>query len=408
MEDSWGQALSFWRIVGTAAGVGLVLGLVAGVGYVFDRSIAGRNSAELLRQVQSHRRELRRLQRSYESGLPWTPARTTQVLEHKQSIKEIKDRLGRGPTGVPDDPIDDYFATQLPFFARAKAFLGRPSRVLYLFPVLLILALGLSPLFGRFDLVSVAAPAPSSTVVAVHAPTGTPMPAGTPTVEPQTPTQTVMPTRMPTWTPAPAHTPTQTATPPHTPTWTPAPTRTPTQTAAPTHTPTWTPSPTHTPSVVQTATSTPMPTWTPALTFELATPTALPQLPGVTPSITSTPAPFPAPVLIEPESGAAFPAGVRFKFSWVRMPAANERFSVYLGSVDDPAAAFEWRPNVQDIIAGGGGVYPVDDGYRFEVNGGIESLPPGEAFWRVAVFFDDLGTMTQITPWSEERPILRK
>ncbi len=89
------------------------------------------------------------------------------------------------------------------------------------------------------------------------------------------------------------------------------------------------------------------------------------------------------------------------------MPAASERFSIYLESVDDPAMS-EWRPNVQDIIAGGGNVYQIADGYRFEVNGGIEMLPPGKAFWRVAVLSDDPGRMTQITLWSEERLIFRK
>ena len=89
------------------------------------------------------------------------------------------------------------------------------------------------------------------------------------------------------------------------------------------------------------------------------------------------------------------------------MPAENERFSIYLQSVDDPVAS-EWQPTVQDIIGGGGNVYPLADGYRFEVNGGLGALPPGRAWWRVAVFSDAAGTMTQITPWSEERPILRK
>ena len=89
------------------------------------------------------------------------------------------------------------------------------------------------------------------------------------------------------------------------------------------------------------------------------------------------------------------------------MPADSERFSIYLGSVDDPAT-FEWRPKVQDILGGGGAIIPIADGYRFEVNGGIEGLPPGKAFWRVAVFSDGPEGMTQITPWSEERPIVRK
>lgn len=112
-------------------------------------------------------------------------------------------------------------------------------------------------------------------------------------------------------------------------------------------------------------------------------------------------------MLIEPESDAAFTDRVRFKFSWVRELADNERFSIHLESVDDPAT-FEWRPNVQDIVAGGGNIAQDTDGYRFEVNGGIGALSQGKAFWKVAVFSDDAGTVSQITPWSEERPILRK
>ena len=89
------------------------------------------------------------------------------------------------------------------------------------------------------------------------------------------------------------------------------------------------------------------------------------------------------------------------------MPVENERFSIHLQSVDNPATS-EWRPTVQDILGGGGNVYPLAEGYRFEVNGGMGALAPGKAMWKVAVFSDDSGEMTQITPWSEERPILRK
>jgi hypothetical protein len=116
---------------------------------------------------------------------------------------------------------------------------------------------------------------------------------------------------------------------------------------------------------------------------------------------------LPAPELVEPEGGAAFVDSVRFKFFWVRELAEGERFSIRLESVDDPAI-FEWRPNAQEIIAGGGSIYPIEGGYLYEVNGGMGSLPPGEAFWKVAVLLDDAGGAEQITPWSEERPIVRK
>jgi hypothetical protein len=112
-------------------------------------------------------------------------------------------------------------------------------------------------------------------------------------------------------------------------------------------------------------------------------------------------------VLIEPESDAAFTDRVRFKFSWVRELAANERFAIHLKSVDDPAV-FEWRPNAQDIVSGGGNIIQEANGYRFEVNGGIGALPPGQAHWKVAVFSDDAEAASQIAPWSEDRPIVRK
>jgi hypothetical protein len=98
---------------------------------------------------------------------------------------------------------------------------------------------------------------------------------------------------------------------------------------------------------------------------------------------------------------------VRWKFSWVRELAEGERFSIRLESVDGPAV-FEWRPNAQEILAGGGNIYPIAGGYRFEVNGGMGSLPPGQAFWKVTVLSDAAGEPEQIAPWSEERPIVRR
>lgn len=431
MADAWGRPLAIWRIAGSFAGAGLVLVLDACVDRAFNRLTAGHNRAEWLRQVESHRRELRRIQTSYEAGLPWTPARMAKLLEHQQRLVEIKDRLRRDPESLPDDEIDDYFVPQLPLRVRAKMLLGRPSGILYAFPVVLVLALCLSPVSERFYLAYVVPTASPPTPTIASAPTGTPLSAGTPTVESRTPTpaftwtpspvptMTATPTSTPTQTPAPmptstsTHTPTQTPEPAPTATSTGTPTRTPAPTATSTRTPKQTPEPTPTATLTRTPTLTPepaptsTPTGTPAQTPEPTSTQAPPQVPDPTPPITSTLASLPAPVLLEPESGAAFPDRVRFKFSWVRMPAENERFSIHLASVDDPVTS-EWRPTVQDIIGGGGDVYSIADGYRFEVNGGLGALPPGRALWRVAVFFDDAGAMTQITPWSEERPILRK
>jgi hypothetical protein len=437
MADAWGQTLSIWRIVGSLAGAGLVLVLDACVDRALNRFAARRNRVEWLRQVQSHRRELRRLQTSYEVGLPWTPARMVKLLDHQQRLFDLKDRLGRDPESLPDDAIDAFFVPQMPFLARAGMFLGRPSGILYAFPLVLFLAFCLSPVSERFYLAYVGAQAshPASTVAS--APTGTPPSTGVPAIEPPTPTRTLTltPSPAPTLTATPTSTPTQTpeATPTSTMTDTPTRTSTPAPTATPTHTPTRTrePTPTSTPTRTTTRTREPTPTSTPTRTTIRTpepTPTSTPtrtttrnpeptptatvtgtpaQAPGATPTIPSILASLPAPALIEPESGAAFTDRVRFKFSWVRVPAETERFSIHLESVDDPAMA-EWRPTMQDILAGGGNVYPTADGYRFEVNGGIGTLPPGKALWTVAVFSDDSGTITQITPWSEERLILRK
>ena len=112
-------------------------------------------------------------------------------------------------------------------------------------------------------------------------------------------------------------------------------------------------------------------------------------------------------MLLEPESGAAFADGVRFKILWYRELAESERFAILLASVDGPDV-FEWRPSMQDIFSGGGKVDPVADGFRFEINGGMGSLPRGQALWKVAVFDDGGEGMTQVAPWSEERPISRK
>jgi hypothetical protein len=115
----------------------------------------------------------------------------------------------------------------------------------------------------------------------------------------------------------------------------------------------------------------------------------------------------PPPVLLEPESGAAFADRVRFKILWYRELAENERFAILLASVDGPGI-FEWRPSAQDILSGGGKIDPLADGVRFEVNGGMGNLPLGDALWKVAVFEDGAEGMTQVTPWSGERPIMRK
>jgi hypothetical protein len=112
-------------------------------------------------------------------------------------------------------------------------------------------------------------------------------------------------------------------------------------------------------------------------------------------------------VLLEPESGAAFADQVRFKILWHRELVESERFAILLASIEGPDV-FEWRPSARDILSGGGKVVPVADGVRFEINGGMGNLPLGAARWKVAVFDDGAEGMTQVSPWSEERPIARK
>jgi hypothetical protein len=202
--------------------------------------------------------------------------------------------------------------------------------------------------------------------------------------------------------------PTFTPVPPPTATPTPLPTATPEPAASPTSTPTQvartTPTATSTPALPPTATYTPAPTET---TIPTATPTrpAAPPVPVATPA-TPTPTPLPAPVLVEPESGARFSGLVRLKFTWYRRLEPSERFSIYIQSTAHPPE-FNWRPTEQDILYGGGAIYPLGDGYLFEVNIRLTPLSPGEAFWKVAVIGEQDLEQQQITPWSAERQILK-
>jgi hypothetical protein len=125
------------------------------------------------------------------------------------------------------------------------------------------------------------------------------------------------------------------------------------------------------------------------------------------PSPTPSPTPLPAPVLIEPPSGARYEDKVRFKFSWFRRLRAEERVSIYVQLVDG-SDSFDWWVSEADILAGGGAIYAQGDGFVYEVNSGIGPLTRGEAFWRVAIYFDAPTDKRPVSPPSEERQIYKK
>jgi len=205
------------------------------------------------------------------------------------------------------------------------------------------------------------------------------------------------------------------------PTYTPYPTYTP-QEPLPTYTlaPTYTPYPTYTPARYFTATPrptrTPRPTSTPTLT-----PTVTPRAGSVRfPTVTPTPAPMllSAPILLEPESGARFTGKVRFKWYWYRRLGDNEKFSVRLASSTGPEP-FEWWVTEEGLVNSGGAIYPmaaqtlvsggevvqVPDGYRFEINGGLDPIPLGTARWSITVVGETPARKWQISHRSEERLI---
>jgi len=190
-------------------------------------------------------------------------------------------------------------------------------------------------------------------------------------------------------TPTPA--PSRTALPP---TATPTPPPTPTPTSAP---PTVTPTPTSAPP-----TATPTPTAVPPT----ATPKPAPA-PTSTPAFTPTPALLAPPELLEPESGATFRREVRLKWTWGRRLGDQEKFSIRWEPVSGQGAG-EWWVSEGGILAGGGAIHPLEDGYRFEANVGLDPYPVGEAFWSVAVFGETTSEKWQISQWSERRQIFKK
>ena len=125
-----------------------------------------------------------------------------------------------------------------------------------------------------------------------------------------------------------------------------------------------------------------------------------------------------APILLEPESGARFADRVRFKWYWYRRLGDNEKFAVRLAS-STGTEPFEWwvtegglvnsggaiQPVAGQTLVSGGEVYQVPDGYRFEINAGLDPIPPGAARWSITVVGETPARKWQISHRSEERPI---
>jgi hypothetical protein len=177
---------------------------------------------------------------------------------------------------------------------------------------------------------------------------------------------------------------------------------------------TFTPAPlstsTPTPSVISGAGTVTLPHSTiPSFVAELL-PTNMPALPTKTspPRVLARP-PVPAPVLKEPRAGAEMPFGrvVRFKFVWSRELGPNERVMLYIRSIEH-IGEFAWGASKEDILHGGGRIYNVEEGVLYEINAGFGNVPQGKAVWKVAIVLDTLTQKRQISPWSEERPIVRQ
>jgi hypothetical protein len=114
-------------------------------------------------------------------------------------------------------------------------------------------------------------------------------------------------------------------------------------------------------------------------------------------------------VLKEPPVGAQMPPDrvIRFKFVWSRELRANERVMLHIRSVEH-AGEFAWGASREDILYGGGKIYRVPEGVLYEINAGFGNVPPGKAVWKVSIVLDTQSVQRRISPWSAERPIVKK
>lgn len=113
-------------------------------------------------------------------------------------------------------------------------------------------------------------------------------------------------------------------------------------------------------------------------------------------------------MLYEPESGSSFPKEVRLKWIWSRRLGEYEKFTVRWQPVSG-ADLGVWWVDENGIIGGGGAIHPVDNGFLFEVNFGLDRYPEGEAYWSVAVFAEkSVEEKWQVSEWSENRQIFHR
>jgi hypothetical protein len=83
-----------------------------------------------------------------------------------------------------------------------------------------------------------------------------------------------------------------------------------------------------------------------------------------------------------------------------------EKVSIYVQSRQSPAFS-NWWANETDILLGGGSIHELPNGYQFEVNYGLDSIPAGTATWQVAIVEEKEGVKRLVSPWSQERAIYR-
>jgi hypothetical protein len=98
---------------------------------------------------------------------------------------------------------------------------------------------------------------------------------------------------------------------------------------------------------------------------------------------------------------------VRFKFVWSRELGPNERVMLHIRSIEH-AGEYAWGARTEDILHGGGRVSRVDGGVLYEINAGFGSVPAGKAVWKVAIVVDTGSGQRQVSPWSEERAIVKR
>ena len=282
VEDSLGTP-TFVQLLAMVGAIALILLLTAA-----RRRQRGDDPAELLQQLDHHRRELYRLQARYQRKGLLTAAEISAWFRNKRTLAGLKKQLQKAATPYPPDAIDTAPPpAPVGLFKRTREFFRQPAVSLFivLFLVSLALAYPLSAAaqFVFRDYLVTAGPfiqtrEPDSTPVAVgmtatntrQPVTNTPSPTEAESASSSTPTATTTATTIPTTQPT---TVTVTAIASATSTNTAAPTATATATVTETPAPSATATDTATPTITLSPPGTPAPTLPPAPT---ATATFLP------------------------------------------------------------------------------------------------------------------------------------